>query len=524
MKRGTYIKLFAISISAALVLSVISLLCLIKFSDLAFREHRQNLLIFMARTVESNPNGLLLPEFGPFRGGLGGPGGGPGGRNHGPGEPPHFPPPPPDGEGHGGWPPPPPPPPMGGMGGMLRPPPPPMGGGMPEFWIVSEKGEIISGDKTHELPAALSKIKKPTEVHGIATDDTLWNIFDRTTILKLDHSPTAYLVFLEHRNPFGGPLFLTQGIFTFATVVVALFFALSITFIYLRKKSEEARNVLLRLERGDLKARFEVKPFDEFGGLIVDFNRMANEIERLVNRVRETESARSNLLSELGHDLRTPLTSLTTSFETLKFHFNKMTPSDRNEIFTMITAEVEYFKELLEKLMTIAELDEPHYKKSTEVINLNRLVQQEIRFRQNNNSSNKEWSYSADEMSEMKTDVLGDPHLLMRLLKNALDNASRYAKTKVHVTLHDRGEDIEVSVRDDGPGMDKASLAAFGKRQDRRKKREESVGLNFSLGLGSVIMRTIAELHGGHLEVANIEDSNGVAGAIVKVLIPKYKD
>ena len=539
MKRGTYVKLFAISISAALVLSVISLLCLIKFSDLAFRDHRQNLLIFMARTVESNPSGLILPEFGPFRG-PGGPGR-PGGHHH-EGPPPfredmaredHFPmppPPPPDGDGRG-WPPPPPPDENGPrfgppppMGGMLRPPPPPMVGEMPEFWIVSEKGEILSGDKSHALPSVWMKLKKPTEVHGIVTDDTFWNIFDRTTVLKLDHTPTAYLVLLEHRNPFRGPLFLTQGIFTFATVVIALFFALSITFIYLRKKSEEARDVLLRLERGDLKARFEVKPFDEFGGLIVDFNRMANEIERLVNRVRETESARSNLLSELGHDLRTPLTSLTTSFETLKFHFNKMTPSDRNEIFTMITAEVEYFKELLEKLMTIAELDEPHYKKSTEVIDLNRLVQQEIRFRQSNNGANKEWSFSAEGPGEVQADVLGDPHLLLRLLKNALDNASRYAKTKVHVTLHDRGDDIEVSVSDDGPGMDKASLAAFGKRQDRRKRREESAGLNFSLGLGSVIMRTIAELHGGRLEVANIETQNGVSGAVVKVSIPKYKE
>lgn len=533
MKNVTYLKVFLASISAALILSVISLLCLIKFSDLSFRAHRLNLMQFIARSIETNPNGLVLPDF-PFSPSRGG-------------QPPRrpeegrgWPPPPPrfGSAGNPGFPPPPPedmmgrppgppmgPPPPGGMM-MGRPPGPPPGGPeFPEFWIISESGDVLSGDKTR-LPKAITALPKPTDVHGFSSTDRFWNFFDRTSLMRLDHEPGAYLVIFERRNPFRGPLFFTQGIFTFATVVVALFFALTITFYYLRKKSEEARSVLLRLERGDLKARFEIKPFDEFGGLLLDFNRMAFEIERLVNRVRETESARSNLLSELGHDLRTPLTSLTTSFETLKFHFNKMTVSDRNEIFTMITAEVEYFKELLEKLMTIAELDEPHYKKSTDIIDLSSLVQQELRFRQSSNQSGKEWTFSAEALDGQPAAVLGDSYLMLRLLKNALDNASRYAKTKVHVAVKNHtGSDphgyIEISIADDGPGLDEAGLANFGKRQERRKRREESTGLNFSLGLGSVIMKIIAELHGGYLEVANIESERGVQGAVLKVMIPK---
>lgn len=511
MKHRTYVRIILLSISAALILSLISLLCLIKFSDLAFREHRLNLLQFVARSIESNPKGLILPPHPHFE---------PKGPR--PGFPMPPPPPPPGEEGRGWGPPPPPndmgrppgPPPMGPGGG-------PDGGRGPEFWIISESGEVISDNKNKPLPEAVASLKRPVEIHGMTTTDSFWNIFDRTTILRLDHEPKAYLVFYEHRNPFRGPLFITQGIFTFATVLVALLLALTMTFLYLRKKSEEAHSVLGRLERGDLKARFEIKPFDEFGGLLLDFNRMAHEIERLVNRVRETESARSNLLSELGHDLRTPLTSLTTSFETLKFHFNKMTPSDRNEIFTMITAEVEYFKELLEKLMTIAELDEPHYKQSTDIVDLRALVQQEIRHRQNAHHGDKKWNFVDSEILEEPATVLGDSYLLLRLLKNALDNSSRYAKTAVQVSLSVHGDNVELEVIDDGPGMDESSLAKFGKRQDRRKRREESSGLNFSLGLGSVIMKTIAELHDGRLEVSNIEDNGQVMGMKLTVSIPK---
>ncbi|MDG0815564.1 sensor histidine kinase [Bdellovibrio svalbardensis] len=501
MKNLTYLKLFLVSVSAALVLSLISILCLIKFSDISFRPHRLSLLQFVARSIETNPKGLVLPDipFGPPR--------------EGP-RPPHR---------HDDFPPPPPP---GGPGGMMgRPPGPPPGGPeFPEFWIISASDQVVAGDEKR-LPKAVMGLAKPTDVHGLTSTDRFWNFFDRTSVMRLDHEPAAYLVIFERRNPFRGPLFFTQGIFTFATVVVALFLALTITFSYLRQKSEEARSVLLRLERGDLKARFEIKPFDEFGGLLLDFNRMAHEIERLVNRVRETESARSHLLSELGHDLRTPLTSLTTSFETLKFHFKKMTDSDRDEVFTMITAEVEYFKELLEKLMTIAELDEPHYKKSTDLIDLSSLVQQELRFRQSSSAaSGKDFSFTAEGLNGQQAMVLGDSYLLLRLLKNAVDNASRYAKSKVMVAIVDRDEHIEVSVADDGPGMDQAGLANFGKRQERRKRREEGTGLNFSLGLGSVIMKTIAELHGGSLEVGNIENEQGIQGAILKVRFPKSKN
>ncbi|QDK38949.1 HAMP domain-containing sensor histidine kinase [Bdellovibrio sp. NC01] len=518
MKRGTYIKVFVVSITAALVLSSISLLCLIKFSDLAFRDHRKNLMLFIARSIENNPNGLALPQmpFGPRPGGP--PPGMPGG--HGPHGPPaegfrdNFPPPPPPGPGM-----------MGGPGGprMGPPPPPPGGGEAPEFWIISETREVISDNKIRKLPAEVAKLDLPKEVHATTSSDTFWNFFDRTTIMRLDHEGTkAYLVLNERRNPFRGPLFVTQGIFTFATVVIALFFALTITFYYLRKKSDEARAVLLSLERGDLKARFDIKPFDEFGGLLLDFNRMANEIERLVNRVRETEMARSNLLSELGHDLRTPLTSLTTSFETLKFHFNKMTPSDRNEIFTMITAEVEYFKELLEKLMTIAELDEPHYKKSTDAVDLATLIGSEVRYR-SSSAPQFRWTFNDEGMHGQPPMVLGDSYLLLRLLKNAFDNATRYAKEGIHASLTANDEYVQITIKDDGPGMDADALANFGKRQERRKRREESQGLNFSLGLGSVIMRTIAELHGGSLEVANRASVDGVSGTIVRVKIPKFE-
>src|SRR6185437_14301757 len=112
---------------------------------------------------------------------------------------------------------------------------------------------------------------------------------------------------------------------------VSILIAMVITYFYLRKKSGEARVVLAKLEKGDLRARFEIKRLDEIGSLMVDFNRMASEIERLVHRIQETETARKILLEELSHDLRTPLTSLNTSVDTLNDHWEEMPREEQQE-------------------------------------------------------------------------------------------------------------------------------------------------------------------------------------------------
>ncbi|RYZ81342.1 MAG: hypothetical protein EOP06_23695 [Proteobacteria bacterium] len=218
-------------------------------------------------------------------------------------------------------------------------------------------------------------------------------------------------------------------------------------------------------------------------------------------------------MQELGHDLRTPLTSLATSFETLRVHSDKMTVSDREELFEMTAAEVEYLKDLLEKLMTIAALDEPNYRQSTEIIDLGELLSQEIRKRQA--SSKIHWSLHIHPMSSAF--VAGDFHLLLRMFRNAFDNAARYANQEIQVSILNVNSTVDVTIVDDGPGLSVKDLESFAKRREQRTKREGEK-LNFSLGLGSVIMKAISESHDGSIEIANRTDAPH--GASLKVSLP----
>lgn len=487
MKILVYFKLFFISILGALTISLISLYCLVRISDMAVEDYRYGYLMYVARAIEKSnvyqpvskinvnkvkappaPTGdgmnlLKITEFGPDLG-----------------------------EPHND----------------KRP--------RPSLWLVSKEGIVLSRNTNLPLPIDWKDLRIPKKIHGIEMNEEKFGIEPKTFVVKLDTTPVTFLISHNERTLFQGPYLLIQGTHTFTTAALAVFLALSITFYYLRRKSGEARKVLGKLEAGDLKARFEIKRFDEFGNLILDFNRMANEIERLVMRLRETEISRSNLLQELGHDLRTPLTSMSTAFETLREHGEVLTKDDRTELFLMIGSDIRYFKDLLDKLTLVATIDGPHYKSSTEKINLFSLLQSEVQSRQIATGPALNWNFVQDDIYEPF--ILGDSHLITRLFRNAFDNASRYATNSITVRINDLKDKVEILVMDDGPGLSEDSLLSFGKRRERRQRKDEN---DFSLGLGSVIMKTIAQVHGGQVEMNNIFGGGKINGACLKVVFQK---
>jgi signal transduction histidine kinase len=485
--NASFVRLIFVSLGSALFLCLISIFCLARLADSAAQVHREHFLYSLADSIESG-----VPDL----------------SNHGP-LPPDLPPmdfPPPPSPHH----------PPHHLHPRHSPPPP-----FASYWLLNGAGDVLYSNNSRALPlnkTAWARIPKPGEPHQIVAKQDFLRLSGGLFVLKLNHEPALYLLIKEERPPFRGPLFWAQAALTFGAVLTALLLSLSMTFYYLRRKSLQAREVLLRLEKGDLNARFQIRRFDEFGGLLLDFNRMADEIERLVGRLRESETLRKNLLQELGHDLRTPLTSLQTSFENLRFHRAKMSESERQESFEMIAAEVDYFKNLLEKLMLIATFDEVHYKKTTELISLRDLLTQEIRTRQN--VSPLRWEFHVSESANSSSGlILGDSNLILRMIKNAFDNAARYARTTIALSLETKGANAELRIVDDGPGLSDEQLKHFAHRREQRSfQRGER--LDISLGLGSVIMKSIAELHGGSLRIKNKSGEKGLEGAELEITLP----
>ena len=363
------------------------------------------------------------------------------------------------------------------------------------------------------------------ETHDFTFHYGFLRLIPDLALVKLDAKEDTYLL-IEFRKPgtFRGAAWV-QIAFLFFIIAVSVLIAVAMTYVYLRRKSKEARLVLSRLEKGDLKARFEIKRVDEIGSLMVDFNRMASEIERLVHRVQETEMARKNLLEELSHDLRTPLTSLNTSVETLTDHWNEMPREEQREFVSVIQTELGYFLHLIEDLFFIAAIGEPRYKKTTRKVDIFDLLAGEIKGRDkttggkpNNRIS---WTLDCDDRLRAEAFILGDPLLVQRLFKNAFDNATKYAASSVSVRILPSKDSVSVLVEDDGSGISDDEISSFGQRRRNRLLTDGS-DRAISLGLGSVIMKTILELHGGTLAIRRVKVAgSSKSGTQLSLFLPK---
>ncbi len=304
----------------------------------------------------------------------------------------------------------------------------------------------------------------------------------------------------KHKGP-GPSLFrlppgalLVGGAVTVTSILVGIGFSILLLTFYLRKKSREVEVVMEKIKSGDLSYRFSITQTDEAGQLMGQFNEMADEIQKLVSNLRETEESRKKMLQELAHDLRTPVASVKSLQELIFNNGDRLTDEKKSHLQNLAMKEIHYFEQLVEDLLFLSGVNDPRFSQAMKETDFSRLVEEEAEF-----FGEKGKTLRLNITPELY--VSGDELLLRRLLRNALSNAVRYAKSSVQIDLSSGNGKIKLSVSDDGPGLPENDIQTFGDKKYSRSIAHESG--HISVGLGSVIMKKIMFLHNGHLSVRN---------------------
>ncbi len=348
-----------------------------------------------------------------------------------------------------------------------------------------------------------------------------------TVIIKLNNPQPLFLVALPGQLPPMPPGGNYGHLLGIGSLVVSLLlgigFTIAIIYSSMKKGVSEADKVISEIKSGNLKSRFQVKRKDEFGQAMQRFNTMADEIEKLVHGLKTSEQARTKVLQELAHDLRTPLASLRNLVDTLHSSMDRLDRSTRDELLTLSSKEIDYFERLVEDLLFLAQLTEPDYADHPTTFNLPETildVAEDCLFM----SSQKGKKIELVENLKNQTQMFpGDQHPIKRLVRNAVENAFSFAKSKVTVQLHVLDNQmIRLTIADDGPGFKPNDLNSFGQRNVSRKLNTDSNG-RVSLGLGSVVIKTICDVYHGTLSIKNLKDSTGnILGAEIRIELP-YK-
>ncbi|WP_332661916.1 sensor histidine kinase [Aeromicrobium sp.] len=254
-----------------------------------------------------------------------------------------------------------------------------------------------------------------------------------------------------------------------------------------------------RVARTSELTPIEVTGHDELARLTTSFNAMLQALDASQARQRQ-------LVADAGHELRTPLTSLRTNIELIGQAADNvdksLTDDQRHEIMGDVRAQLEELTTLVGDLVELAR-DEP-MARDPEPLDFSDVVTQAIdRVRLRAHTV----AFDVELESWM---VFGEPQLLERAVTNLLDNAAKWSPPGG--TVHVRLAGGELTVTDEGPGIDPADLPHIF---DRFYRSSEARTLPGS-GLGLSIVKRAAERHGGTVDV----ESPGGGGTTFTLVLP----
>ena len=293
-------------------------------------------------------------------------------------------------------------------------------------------------------------------------------------------------------------LFRTIGLYFLWGGLIAVAIALIITFFLSRRILAPVKaltHAAKRLGRGDFTQRVEVKDKSELGELANTFNSMANDLER-------AEQLRQNMVADIAHELRTPLSNVKGYLEATRDGVLKPdadTLRKLDEEATLLSRLVDDLQEL-----SLAEAGELKLVCHTE--DIANLINQTVSTTQAK-AIVKGVSIST-ELSDKLPPVNIDSHRISQVLRNLLENAMTYTAAGGVVTVAATQQDnrVEVSVTDTGEGIPAEELSNIFERFYRvDKSRARATG---GSGLGLTIARRLVEAHGGEIKVHS-EPGNG---------------
>ena len=311
----------------------------------------------------------------------------------------------------------------------------------------------------------------------------------------------------------GKMLVMVQAIEKQHTAVVLLYLILgillfSVTFMilqepyirYISKISEAVKNI----SEGDLNTAIDVIGDDEFSGMAANLNHMAADIKQLMEKERESERTKNELITNVAHDLRTPLTSIIGYLELLTN--NQQIPADMQHKYIEIAyGKSRRLQKLIEDLFGFTKLNYGKIAMHVGQIDIVKLLGQLVE-EAYPNFVEKGLSY--DLQSNVPAKIINaDGNLLARLFDNLIGNAIKYGADgkRVLVKIHAESETVTVSVTNYGYVIPADELPLiFNKFYRVEQSRSSSTG---GTGLGLAIAKEIVDMHRGTISVAS--DLNG---------------
>ena len=262
-----------------------------------------------------------------------------------------------------------------------------------------------------------------------------------------------------------------------------------------RRVSEASKQVA----GGDLSVRLPEQGPAEVHDLAASFNEMAaslerskHELEEQNRQLRESERLRSELISVISHEVRTPLACVLGYTSLLQTR--PVDDATRQEYLSIIADEARRLEGLVGDLVDVKRIEQGRLELEPEPFDLGTLVEEQVRiFRGRSERHTIELDSAGDPIV-----VRADRNRLAQVIANLLANAVKYSPAggAVEVDTAVRNGEVRVSVHDHGIGISEADRPRIFTKFFRGSKGLGGIG---GMGLGLAVSREIVEAHGGRM-------------------------
>jgi two-component system phosphate regulon sensor histidine kinase PhoR len=223
-----------------------------------------------------------------------------------------------------------------------------------------------------------------------------------------------------------------------------------------------------------------------------------------LTRLRQLEAARQEFVANVSHELRTPLSLIKSAAETL-IDGGRNDPDVTARFLDIIDKHSNRLTLLIDELLLLARLDSGRMQLNLQSVSLRTAAQEAL-----DDATILARSRGVTLSNEVDQDVIADadPERLRQVLANLIDNAIKYGAANGRVIVCGRRlreAQVELSVRDNGPGIPaEAKARVFERfyRVDKARSREQG-----GTGLGLAIVKNVVQAHGGDVR---LESTPGV--------------
>lgn len=273
--------------------------------------------------------------------------------------------------------------------------------------------------------------------------------------------------------------------------ILCLILALIHIFYSIRSSFNNLEDSVVKIARGEFDTVIKQPKNSLLNELSLAIIKMTNKLKNQIKRLTQLEKYRSEFVSNITHEIKTPITAINSAVELIEE--NSETNELQKECFDIIKTQTTTINNLVGDMLALSEIDleKTNEHKNFKVFNLNNAIKEAI----SNVTVSSDVKFNPD--TDIK--ILGVENLVITAISNLLSNAIRYSGTdKIEINLI-QNENIILEVKDYGIGIAPEHLPRLFERFYRVDKNRSRK--NGGTGLGLAIVKHIVELHNWKIEV-----------------------